>query len=372
MQRMHRVQAVRREAAARTMAMLEQDASVIHSGNKTALGREKERESFLRNNVRNGGVSGATRRQALQAPAHGRTAVLAQRQPGSQTNHKATARIAPQLSTKAKLSAPGRVSRPHTVPLFSAWEPAPGKSTCWERHKPKNKEGAAEEDVLRFRPEQAEIEELCAVLTDKMYWEKIPEREFAKGVRFQDMQDIMTSPDDYFKQVTFYLPFVKSSANLKLFADAAAEGYEDLSDLHQRFRKFKCGKDIALKDWNSPVDDVEEDTLYLYDEMIWNGRLRQLIGAHEARLVTAEENRTEAIVNLAMKYVAGATLLDTLMPERVATSRTRSTCIARKGEKSHSSINTGGPKHSERLASIGISKFSSAYRRPPNDEEEEE
>ena len=44
MQRMDRVQAVRREAAARTMAMLEQDASVIHSGNKTALGREKERE----------------------------------------------------------------------------------------------------------------------------------------------------------------------------------------------------------------------------------------------------------------------------------------------------------------------------------------
>ena len=38
------------------------------------------------------------------------------------------------------------------------------------------------------------------------------------------------------------------------------------------------------------MDDVEEDTLYLYDEMIWNGRLRQLIGAHEARLVTAEEN----------------------------------------------------------------------------------
>ena len=58
MQRMDRVQAVRREAAARTMAMLEQDASVIHSGNKTALGREKERESFLRNNVRNGGGLG--------------------------------------------------------------------------------------------------------------------------------------------------------------------------------------------------------------------------------------------------------------------------------------------------------------------------
>ena len=45
-----------------------------------------------------------------------------------------------------------------------------------------------------------------------------------------------------------------------------------------------------------------DKTLYLYDEEMWNRRLRQLIGENRARLVTAEEFRTEAIVNLAMKY----------------------------------------------------------------------
>lgn len=150
---------------------------------------------------------------------------------------------------------------------ISTWKQVPGTKPCWEAF---FRNLCHAKTMWRFVPERADICDLCKVLTDRMYWKTPTEGGIAKKMW-------ACTSKDYFEQVEHYLPYVKSTADLKVFEMAVEEGWRTLLERCWKANiEFQCQYEEdsdelaeAISRFRFSHKHYDRDRSWTNDALIW-------------------------------------------------------------------------------------------------------